>query len=210
MLKLIQRTSVASPSASALEPGDGEERAGARIEDRDLVSAARRGDPAAVEALIQRMRVIARILTLLNQRLGSPLQQHDLADAAQETAVRAWAKLAQFDGSSTLETWFFGFARRELHTALRRSRKHAGAQLSESQRAAQSESGLVAEQVRAALATLDPHEARMIVLHHFEELTLEQASERAGLSLSTAKRRYYRGIARLSQLLRRQEEGRDR
>lgn len=169
--------------------------------DLGLVQAAAKGDARAIEALITRMRTIARILAVLNLRLGSPLSADDLADVAQDTSVRAWRKLETFDGTAPLETWFCGIARRELMNALRRKRKHQGTAELEDRAIPETRSEFDLERLRLALEKLDSEHARMIALHHFEGLTLDQAAARLGISLSTAKRRYYRGIGWLHQFM---------
>lgn len=169
--------------------------------DLRLVQAAIRGEAESIEALIARMRTIARILAVLNMRLGSPMSADDLADVAQDTSIRAWRKLETFDGSAPLETWFCGIARRELMNALRRKRKHQGTAELEDRAFPEPRSDFDLERLRLALEKLDSEPARMIALHHFEGLTLDQAADRLGISLSTAKRRYYRGIAWLHQFM---------
>jgi RNA polymerase sigma-70 factor (ECF subfamily) len=183
-------------------PEPGGDRAHATEDDLDLVGSARGGDARALDVLIARMRQIARILAVLNVRLGAPLSADDLADVAQDTAARAWSKLEHFDGTSSLETWFCGIARRELMNALRRKRKHrSAAELEDAPEPDARGADVDAERLRLALDKLDDEDARMIALHHFEDLTLEQAAQRLGVPLSTAKRRYYRGLASLHRFL---------
>jgi RNA polymerase sigma-70 factor (ECF subfamily) len=53
-----------------------------------------------------------------------------------------------------------------------------------------------------ALARLDPLEADVIRLKHFDDLTFETISALRGISANTAKTRYYRGIRNLHHGLR--------
>ena len=55
--------------------------------------------------------------------------------------------------------------------------------------------------VHAALARLSEAERGVIRLKQFEELTFDAIATRLGLSVNTAKTRYYRGLAHLRDLL---------
>jgi RNA polymerase sigma factor (sigma-70 family) len=53
-----------------------------------------------------------------------------------------------------------------------------------------------------ALARLDPLEADVIRMKHFEDLTFETIGARRAISVNTVKTRYYRGIRHLQDELR--------
>jgi len=173
--------------------------------DLDFVARVRLGRRDDVEAFVGRARVIPGILISINARLGWPLRDHELEDVCQDTVARLWRKLSSFDGSSKLETWFYGVARFELLNAVRRKQRRrsdvsdAGDRVDESVTDLPSDS---AERVHEALERLEPELARLVVLHHFEFCTLEQAAARVGVPVSTAKSRYYRAMERLGSLLR--------
>ena len=52
-----------------------------------------------------------------------------------------------------------------------------------------------------ALERLDPVDADVVRLKHFEELTVEEIGGRLGLPTNTAKTKYYRGLGRLHEAL---------
>ncbi|HVS17567.1 MAG TPA: sigma factor-like helix-turn-helix DNA-binding protein, partial [Planctomycetota bacterium] len=56
-------------------------------------------------------------------------------------------------------------------------------------------------ELEAALDRLTPEAARTIRAKHFEGLDFEGIATRAGLPLNTVKARYYRGLARLREIL---------
>lgn len=165
--------------------------------DGRLVDGARAGVRGDLEALLARLSIVPRILCVLNQRLGSPLRNDELEDVAQDTATRIWMKLDTFNATSTLETWFFGIARFELMNAARRLQRRRSEEVGEVTAPEDPLRHVDIERVRLALTRIDRDEARVVYLHHFEDLTLEQAARRLGIAASTAKGRYYRGIERL-------------
>ncbi len=194
------RTAMRPPA----EPGP-PQRPPMRLSDVELVSGARAHSREATELLLQRFSAVPRILMAINVRLGWPLNDHEVEDVCQDTVERLWRKLETFNGASTLETWFYGVARFEFMNALRRKQRRALEPVDADEREAPGSPPPHAdefERVHAALAQLAPDDARIVVLHHFDGQTLEQAARTAAVPVSTAKSRYYRGMERLTQLLR--------
>ncbi len=77
--------------------------------DAALASAAALGDRAAFEVVVHRYgpmlyRYARRMLT----------NEHDVADAVQETFVAAWRQLGTFRASSSLKTWLFSICARKI------------------------------------------------------------------------------------------------
>ncbi len=175
--------------------------------DAQLVSEVLSGRQERLGELARRFCCLPRIVRALDARLGSRLQEHDLLDVAQDALVLAWQKLADYGGEARLESWLYGIARLELLNALRRrARRHArGADVTEIDPAGPGSApglSLDYEVLQRALATLDPAEASVVRLKHFEELTFDEIGARLGTSPNTAKTRYYRGLARLEERLR--------
>ncbi len=157
--------------------------------------------------LVRRLACLPRILEALSARLGRPLDEQELEDLGQETLVLAWRKLATFTGEARLETWSYGLARLELMNAIRRKRRRPDFQAESADHEPADVEPAAApghdrEFLLAAVARLDPGEGETVRLKHFEDLTFEEIAARLGITSSTAKTRYYRGLARLHERLR--------
>jgi RNA polymerase sigma factor (sigma-70 family) len=193
-----------APSNAHHTPGNASAAGLAAQQDLELLQRTSRGDPAAVEHFLVRMHFVSRVTYVLNARFGSPLDAHDLADLSQDALMLVWRKLEAFDGRSPLESWVYGIVRLEFMNTLRKKRRRPELDDSagDDSAAPDSEPAVDAELLRRGLERIDPEESRMIRLHHFEDLTFEDAASRLGIAVSTAKSRYYRGIEKLQELLR--------
>ncbi|HED65277.1 MAG TPA: sigma-70 family RNA polymerase sigma factor [Planctomycetes bacterium] len=174
-----------------------------REQDLRLVRDLLEGSMEARARFSQRMQCIPRILSAKNARIGSPLQPSELDDVAQDTLVAVWKRLPSFRGLSALETWVYRFCHLTLLKSLeahrRAPRTEQGAE--ETPWVPERREERFAEVYRA-LDRLPEDEGELVRLKHFEDLSFPEIGERLGLSPNTAKTRYYRGLARLRDLLR--------
>ncbi len=147
------------------------------------------------------MRCVPRILSAKNTELGRPLGPAELDDVTQETLLAIWKKLPTYDGRARLETWVFRFCLLELLKRLRGRRRSrdrtdkSGTQVSDLP--TPTTTSVDHEAIHLGLEQLEPEEAQVVRLKHFDGLTLRQAAERLDMAESTIKSRYYRGIERL-------------
>jgi RNA polymerase sigma-70 factor (ECF subfamily) len=171
--------------------------------DAELVRGALRGEEAAIELLVERLRCVPRILSAINRRHGGLLDAHDLADLAQDTIVLVWRKLGSFQAPGTLDTWAYGIALRECMNALRRKlRPTARTDSAAGGAAFEIAAPPVADPLEHAelgdfLAELAPEEQAVIRLKHEDGLTFEEIGLRLGIPPNTAKTRHYRGLRTL-------------
>jgi RNA polymerase sigma factor, sigma-70 family len=99
-----------APSATRPAPDD----------DMALVEATMSGDIAAFEELVRRYDS-----KLLRIALQVTHNQEDAQEAVQETFLKTYQKLNQFQGNSKLSTWLIRIAVNESLMTLRRRRRHA-------------------------------------------------------------------------------------
>lgn len=147
---------------------------------------------------------VARILRALNGRLGSPLDEHDLADLVQDTVIVILRKLGQYVDGWDLEGWVFQICRFELMNAVRRKRRHPVSNLEVNQVAERKPGADPVSSdadVVAGLALLETDEAAVLRLKYFEDLSFPEVAVRLGIPLGTVKTRHYRGISKLSQFI---------
>jgi RNA polymerase sigma factor (sigma-70 family) len=173
--------------------------------DAALLLAVTHGDADATGRFIDRMACVARILAVLNARHGRRLDDHDLADLAQDTVVLVWRKLGVYNETSSLETWVFGIARLEYMNAVRRKRRAPapiGGFVPEGQPEPDVDdpalaSDVTGERLLAALDELGPRDADVVRRKLIDDETFESIAERESVSPSTVKARYYRALERL-------------
>ena len=161
-------------------------------------------DPVATEQLEQRLQCVPRILGGLNRRIGNPLTADDLADLAQDTALIVLRKLGDYSGAAPIEAWIYRVCSFELRNSLRRKRRIATSDLSETSAIQNSEVEAMErrEFVSTALDRIRPPDAAAVRMHKLEGLTFVEISQRVGVSVNKVKGRYYRGIEQLTELMR--------
>lgn len=173
--------------------------------DLEFVRRVRDGERAAVDRFVLRMRCVPRMLARQNARLGAPLDDGAVEDLVQDVLVVIWRKLDDFEARATLETWAYRICRLELWNAVRRARRNPQP-LGDSEgvcggTADPDRRGGDAEAALRGLERLGPPAADVIRLKHFEQLTFEEIAVRLGMPANSAKTLYYRGLARLRDLM---------
>jgi RNA polymerase sigma-70 factor (ECF subfamily) len=195
---------VAAPSSG--DAGDMLKHSASWESDAELVRATLAGNGAATERFVGRLICVRRILAAQNARMGGALDPAELDDLAQDTLLLIWRKLDQFVGHSSLETWAYGIASFEMMNAVRRKRREpvlseVAEEFAEPGPAPALSPALEYEHLERELARLDPLQARVIRLKHFEGRTFDEIARIMSLSINTTKTLHYRGIKRLQVLL---------
>jgi RNA polymerase sigma-70 factor (ECF subfamily) len=133
---------------------------------------------------------------------------------AEEVLQVAYLKVldgqASFDGGSAFKTWLFAVIRRTAGErrrrgwlralALGRWRADTGPAPSPDPERLASGSE-TARRVRDCLRMLPARQRELLHLVFYQELTIEDAAEVAGISVGTARTHYHRGKARLRELM---------
>lgn len=176
--------------------------------DTELVRAVLKRDSRAVSTLVERLRCIPRILVVLNQRMGNGLGPEDLNDLTQDVLALLWPRLESYNGQASLETWVYGFCFNAVRNALRKGwRRHATGELDETLlESSEPLPGNDHDHLYRALERLGERETAVIRLKCFDDLTFEEIGVRLSMPTNSAKTSYYRGMRKLEELLRSQEE----
>lgn len=196
----------ATDGAAAAHTGTTGESAWAA--DLDLVQRTLRGERAAGHEFVDRMTCIPRFLRTFDKRAGNPLDEDTLKDLEQEVAARVWRDRERFSGSSRIESWVFGYARRVYL-------EEVGAKASTSQWQAPLDEGsleqvdpaahvddVVADQLdaQAILDLIDelPERDRAIVLAKLRTgASFTEIARERGEDVNAIKTRYYRALERI-------------
>jgi RNA polymerase sigma-70 factor (ECF subfamily) len=169
--------------------------------DTALVEDCQNGNPAAFDELVRRYK--DRVYNVIYRFLGN---HEDAQDVAQETFLRAYLGIRQFEGRAKVYTWLYSIAgnlaRNRLRDYGRRGRDRAvpledardgatprqwaspNATPEEAARARELERGL-----QDALDGLPEHYRLIFVLRTFERLSYDEIADAAGCPKGTVKSR---------------------
>lgn len=170
--------------------------------DRDLLEAARGGDPEALEALLERYQ--PRIY-----RFGLKMcrDSEDAKDVVQDTLLAAARSLRDFRGASSLSTWLYTITRSFCIKKRRRSKFAPGAEVSLDGEAGQealaaADPGRAPDELAAsreieqalerAIRALPPAQREILMLRDVEGLTAPEVAEVTGLKVEAVKSRLHR------------------
>ncbi len=168
-------------------------------EEQGWIEAARRGDAAAWEQLVQaHQQPVFRLAYLL---LGDP---DDAEDVAQETFLRAYHALERFDSTRPLRPWLMRITTNLCHNW----RRSAGRYLSVLQSVFNSqprevsalqmaEQNLESGALWNAVRRLRVEDQQVIYLRYFLECSEAETAEVLGVAHGTVKSRSHRALERL-------------
>lgn len=175
--------------------------------DAELVEATLRGERAAFAALVERYQravvaVAARILR----------DHHAAQDAAQDSFVIAYQRLARLRRPAAFGAWLLRIARRQ---ALRLARKRVPAtNYDAAGRGTDCQSVLpggtagrdrwldaAAERLLAAVVRLPEHETQVVMLRYFDGHPVQTIADLTGRPLGTVTKQLSRALGRLRQQL---------
>jgi RNA polymerase sigma-70 factor (ECF subfamily) len=177
------------------------------LDEAELVRRAQRGDAEAFGELVRLHET--RILRLVR----GMVPEHDAEDVAQDAFLKAYKKLAEFDGRSRFYTWVYRIA---ANTAMdwrkrERYRRHAPLPATPEgedalpdetpgpRRAAHRRE--LGEAIDKAIDALPDHYRTMVVLREVEGLSYEEIGAALGISKGTVESRLFRARERLRERL---------
>ena len=142
-----------------------------------------------------------RVYRLLLRMTANP---DDAFDLAQETYLKAFARIAQFDGRSSIATWLYRVAVNEGLQFLRR-REKLRVNLPEAAIERRAESDIERNTVRLdvndALAAIAPTDRAMLLLRYQEGLDYRTIAEVLGCAEGTVASRLNRARQRVREIL---------
>lgn len=168
-------------------------------DDAELITACRRGEARAMEALYHQYK--RRVFGLVTRIAGSG----EAEEVAQDVFVRIFRGLPKFRGDSALSTWVYRLAVNAALTHVSRRGRHSfvGEEVMATLPAPpkiQRDPGL-AERLERALASLPPGYRAILVLHDVEGLSHEECASIMGCRVGTSKSQLHKARARMRELL---------
>jgi RNA polymerase sigma factor (sigma-70 family) len=179
------------------------------------------GEPMqATEAVVatgQEVGQIEDFMRLVEPFLGDAyrlavalVQDRELAeDAVQEASVRAWRRLASLRDPGAVRPWLLAIVANECRSQVRRQwrRDVLFASLTRLGLPSQRDPSQVdAADVRVALSRLSFPQRQVVALHYYLDVPIEEVAAMLGLASGTVKSRLSRGMARVREYVRIQEE----
>lgn len=171
--------------------------------DEALVMHYKKGDNAALEILIQ--RYLPLIYGFSRRYSGDPERA---ADITQETFIKMWKNIRSFDTARSFKPWVFTIAKHTALDWLKRKeatpfsffRNEEGEEnIPQATRDHESLEDLLdtkdaASDARRALSRIPVSHAKVVLMHHDEELTFKEIARVLQEPLNTVKSRYWRAI----------------
>ncbi len=144
----------------------------------DLVTRARRGDPAAFEELVRRHLRAAYAVALAV--LGRPA---DADDVAQDAFVAALERLDSCREPARFSGWLLAIVRnRALHALEKRTRRDPAGDIVDLAANLPESDAVLRRQLLAALATLSAPQREVVLLHDLDDWTHAEIAEALGLT----------------------------
>lgn len=172
-------------------------------DDGVLVERARRGDPGAMDTLVERHHgAVYRMVLVL---LSDPDQA---SDATQETFLRALRGLSGYRGEAAFRTWLLAIAANEARGMMRKGmrRREESLELAAPLPDGVDGEGMVlqrleVERIRDLLPGLPEKQRQAVLLRVFDGLSFREVGEAIGSSEGAARVNYFHGIGRLRAML---------
>jgi RNA polymerase sigma-70 factor, ECF subfamily len=171
---------------------------------RDLTSLAVRGQPAAIESLLEQIRPM--VVRYCRARLSRITGHYHVADdVAQEVCIAVLSALPRYqDMGRPFASFVFGIASHKVADAMRNASRLAipteDLPDGPDDRPGPEETVVAyieAERARALLARLPPHQRELLVLRVLTGLTAEETGHTLGMSPGAVRVAQHRALARL-------------
>ena len=176
---------------------------------RDLTVLAARGQPAAIEALLEQIRPM--VVRYCRARLGQISGHYHIADdVAQEVCIAVVSALPRYrDIGRPFASFVFGIASHKVVDAMRNAARLAipteDLPDGPDERPGPEETVVAyieAERARALLARLPEHQRELLVLRVLTGLSAEETGHALGMSAGAVRVAQHRALARLREIAR--------
>lgn len=176
---------------------------------RDLTMLATRGQPAAIEALLEQIRPM--VVRYCRARLGQISGHYHIADdVAQEVCIAVVSALPRYrDMGRPFASFVFGIASHKVADAMRNAARLAipteDLPDGPDDRPGPEETVVAyieAERARALLARLPAHQRELLVLRVLTGLSAEETGHALGMSPGAVRVAQHRALARLREIAR--------
>jgi RNA polymerase sigma-70 factor, ECF subfamily len=167
------------------------------IGDAECVRRVQRGDTDSFEVLVRRHE--KAIFNLVYRLLGN---YDEAAEVAQEVFLSAFKSIHQFRGEANFSTWLYRIGlnhastrRKSLNSTQRRYLPLDGTEViadSAVDPAKSMEHKEIQQRVQQALNSLDPKDARIILLRDLQDVPYEDVAEMLDIPVGTVKSRLHR------------------
>lgn len=185
--------------------------------DADLIARCKAELPQSTEAYQELLKKYEpMVYSTCYRMLGSAPEAEE---ATQDTFLRIFHKIHQFEGRSTFKTWMFRIVynfcmtrRRKLATKRERDEtvgEEIIARANESHREALGPDQNDSEYVRLALRELRDEDREIITLRFISDLSLEEMADILELKLSATKMRLYRAMEKFKEIYLMQQKKRE-
>ncbi len=177
------------------------------VPDRELMARLARGEREPLATLVERHH--RRLFRVALACLRNP---DEALDVVQDTFVKACERASTWDGRSEVGPWLGRIAVNQAIDRHRRRLRHreqpleaAGPEIVDGGAAEAPERALrgreLGERVGRALRSLPARQRAIVVLRHYDDLSLEEIARTLGVSVGTVKSGLHRALARLRDVL---------
>ncbi len=179
------------------------------ITDAQLITLYREGNPRAFEGIVNRYaQVIYRFVFKM-------VKNRDIAhDIVQDTFIKVWKNIKEFDNSKNFKTWIFIIANNTTLDLLRKRKDTTFSTLdSEEENFDQNipdteplqyelfEKQENVELIEKALDTISPESRTIVLLHDGEDMTFEEIANVVNRPMNTVKSQYRRSLLSLKKYI---------
>jgi len=160
----------------------------------DLMAASQSGNGGAYN------RLLTELTAWLQRYYARRIPAGQVDDLVQEALVAVHTKRHTYEPGRPFRAWLAGIARYKWIDRLRSNQRHQFEPIEDHDPSVDDHASAVGSKLAVAglLDRLKPAQARVIRLVKLEGLSLEEAAEATGQSVSLVKVNIHRGIARLS------------